>query len=266
MTQAIRQWRAIFSIYAQENLAYPAVTVIWILTDVVTAITMPLVFISAARGGMIQGFDASDFATYYLVMIAVTCFVTCHLMWEVALEIKEGQFSVALMRPMDYLAFSFCRSLAYRLTRPLLLLPIFLLLVAGYWRFLGGVELHLGLEFWLALLLGHLVSFTFVMAMAMLALFVQETTSIFELYYLPMLFLSGQLIPVPLLPEWVQQAGRFFPFYYTTAFPTELAMGRVASADVLPGLGAQMGWIAGALLVQRVLWRLGLRQYTGVGM
>ena len=114
--------------------------------------------------------------------------------------------------------------------------------------------------------MGHLVSFTFVMMMAMLALFTQEVTSIFELYYIPMLFLSGQLFPIAMLPDWAGKLAKLFPFYFMTGAPTEILIGRVTGSGITNVLMTQAAWIAACYVVSRVLWSKGLKHYTGVGM
>ncbi|HRI44299.1 MAG TPA: ABC-2 family transporter protein [Fimbriimonadaceae bacterium] len=266
MNRMFRQWRALFSIYFQDGIAYKASGLIWVLTDVATAVTMPLVWAAASAGGAIQGFDQRAFVLYYLTMLLISCFVTCHYMWEIAWEIKEGIFSTYLVRPIGYMQLMFVRNFAWRIVRTMIFLPLFLLLIWAYGGYLGGQSLYLGWETWVAILLGHTLSFSFVMALGMLALFVQEATAIFELYYVPMLFLSGQLFPIALLPDWARNLAALFPFYYTTGFPTEVAIGRIGSTDALQGIGLQVAWIGGSLVLQRVLWAHGLRHYTGVGM
>lgn len=262
----LRKWWAVFAIYFQDGIAYRASGLIWITTDVVTAVTMPLVWASAAKGGYIQGFSAGDFVVYYLSMLMIASFVTSHIMWELATEIREGQFSTFLVRPVGFIEFTFFRNLSWRVLRPALFLPFFLLLLWAYRGFLQNVSLNLGWEFWASLVLGHLVSFFFVVAMSMLALFVQEASSIFELYYFPMLFLSGQVFPVSLLPDWARQLTTFFPFYFTSGAPTEILIGRV-QASAVPGiLWTQVGWIVLCAVAAKLLWGRGLRHYTGVGM
>lgn len=266
MERTLRHWRAVLAIYVQDGLAYRASALIWVLTDVTTAVTMPLVMAAAAAGGAIQGYDGQAFILYYLTMLMVTSFVTSHFMWEIANEIKEGVFSVYLVRPISFFQFMAMRNLAWRVVRTIIFMPLFASLVLLYANHLGGASLHLGPVFWLSVVLGHLVSFTFVMAIAMIALFIQEAQAVFELYYVPMLFLSGQLFPVALLPDWARALALAFPFYYTTGLPTEIAVGRLAAGGEWPLIGGQVAWIVGSYLAYRVLWRLGLRHYSGVGM
>lgn len=266
MNSAIRKWRAVFGIYFQEGLAYRASGLIWIMTDLVTAVTMPLVWARASSSGDIAGYRSADFVLYYLCMLLMGCFITSHIMWEVAMEIKEGQFSTALLRPISFFQLTFFRNLSWRIIRTSLFLPIFLVLLWGYRGFLGDAHVHLGLPFWISFVLGHLVSFNFVVMMALVALFTQEAMSIFELYYVPMLFLSGQIFPISLLPAWAGNLAKVFPFYYTTGAPTEILIGRVQGDAVWSVIGMQCLWIAVAYVVGHALWKRGLRHYSGVGM
>jgi ABC-2 type transport system permease protein len=261
-----RKWRAVFGIFFQEGLAYRASGLIWVMTDLVTALTMPLVWAAASKTGPIAGFTTADFVLYYLSMLMLGSFVTSHMMWDVATEIKEGQFSTNLVRPISFYQYTFFRNLSWRIIRSCIFAPIFIGLLFLYRGHLENAQLHMAWPFWTSLLLGHLVSFTFIMSIAMLALVVTEIYSIFELYYIPMLFLSGQLFPVAVLPEWARNLAHLFPFYYTTGAPTEILIGRTTGGDITRVLLMQCAWVVINYLVARALWKVGLKYYTGVGM
>ncbi|MCH8978147.1 MAG: ABC-2 family transporter protein [Armatimonadetes bacterium] len=262
----LRHWKALFSVFLQDGLAYRAQGLIWILTDVSLAVTMPLVWIAAAKGGTIHGFAAGDFVLYYLCVLMLSQFVQSHFMWDVAFEIKEGVFSAQIIRPINWLEFMVVRNFTWRCIRVVLFLPWFVLFVVLYSGYLETSGLFLGWQFWLSVVLGHSVSVMTVLAMALIALFVHEAYSIFELYYLPMLFLSGQLFPIAMYPQWAQTLADWLPFYYTVGAPTEMLVGRVPVGDMGRILLLQAVWVVVMYLAFRVMWRLGLRQYTGVGM
>lgn len=266
LATATRQMVGLYRIYIQDGLAYKAAGFIWILTDVTTAVTMPLVWLAASKTGTIAGFTGSDLVVYYLCMLLVSCFVVCHYMWDISQEIKEGAFSAQIIRPVPYLRYILARNFAWRCVRTSIFLPFFVLILWGYSASLGSVRLNLSWEFWLSLAFGHTLSVVFVTGLAMIALFVEEAHSIFEIYYIPMLFLSGQLFPMDLFPAWVKNLAIIFPFYYTTGAPTEIVTGRVAGPDVFRVLAVQVAWIAFSYVMFKVLFRYGTRRYTGVGM
>lgn len=262
----LRQWAAVVRIYLADLLAYPATVTIWVLTDVVGAVVGPLVWLAAKHQGQIAGYTPEALVLYYVSMLLVGGFVTSHFMWDIGMEIKEGQFTAHILRPLSYLEYTLCRNFAWRLGRTAVTMPWFLLIAFAYAATLGSSPVHWGWETWASILLGHLVSISTVLALAMLALYVEEARTVFELYYLPMLFLSGQMFPVAMLPSWAQGLVRSTPFYYTTGLPTEILVGKVSGAQAHAGMLVQAAWVVGGLVLYSLLFRGGMRRYTAVGM
>lgn len=88
----------------------------------------------------------------------------------------------------------------------------------------------------------------------------------FSLYYAPMLLLSGWVAPIALMPGWLQALAVVFPFRYTTAVPVEIAIGKLQGEAMWVEIGLQALWVFIGAGAAQMLWRKGLRQYTGVGM
>jgi len=103
-------------------------------------------------------------------------------------------------------------------------------------------------------------------ARGLLAVFMQDVLSVSHVYYVPMLFLAGQFVPIGVFPGWLQALSRYMPFQYTVALPTEVFMGRVPETLAWQGIGMQVAWTVSLYLLSRLSWRKGLLYYTGVGM
>lgn len=230
------------------------------------AVTMPLVWIAASKGGQINGYSSGDFVTYYLCVLLLNQFVQSHFMWDVAFEVKEGVFSSQIVRPIPWLEFMLLRNFMWRCIRLCLFVPWFILFAILYRSQMGGAEFSFGWTFWISFLLGHCVSVMTVLTLALLALFVQEAQSLFEIYYLPMLFLSGQMFPVAMYPGWVQTIAAWLPFYYTVGAPTEILTSRTTGSDALQVICIQVVWVIGLIVAHKIMWRFGLKHYSGVGM
>lgn len=267
LRRTARTWRRVFSVFVQDALIYRAVAVVWILTDTIPALVMPLLWMASFNGrSEIGGFGRSDFAAYYLVLLFVTNLVQCHVLWEMATDIKEGRFSTYLIRPFAYQTMHYLGFLAWRITRTALFLPVFALVAFLFRRELGGAQFHPGAAFFASLVLGHFVSFFITYAFGLLALFFVETRSLFNFWYMPLIIFSGQIAPLELFPPAWRTVANFLPFRYTIALPTEILLGRLTPAETLRGLVMQLAWIALAYVAGRVLWRTGLKQFTGVGL
>jgi ABC-2 type transport system permease protein len=267
MLRLLPKVMALLRIYMEDSLAYRASAFIWMLTDVVQCLVMPLVWLSAYNGrAALGGYQPGEMVSYYVVMALVSNFITSHLMWDLAWEIKEGILSQWLLRPVPVFWMLFARNISWRLLRMVLFVPVALLAVLYYGRMVALSPLNLGVWFWVSVLLGHLVSFLMAFALACLAFWLQEAQSVFSLYYAPMLLLSGWVAPIGLMPGWLQGLAFVLPFRYTTAVPVEIAVGKLGGDALWLSLAGQLFWIGMASLLGWFLWRRGIRQYTGVGM
>ena len=267
LVRGARKWWRIFSVFAQDALAYRAVAVIWILTDAIPALVMPLIWLAAFNGrAEIAGFAPSQITAYYLVLLFITNLVQCHQMWEMAQDIKEGRFSSYLIRPFSYGTMNYLSFLAWRIMRTALFLPIFAVAVYLFRGNLQWQDYYLGWPFFASVALGHLVSFFISYAMGLLALHFVETRSLFNFWYMPLLVFSGQVAPLAMFPPTVQRIAEVLPFRYTVALPTEIFLGRLSPSQMQQGLLWQLAWIGIAYVIGWLLWRTGVKRFTGVGL
>ena len=79
------------------------------------------------------------------------------------------------------------------------------------------------------------------------------------------LLLSGRLVPMPLMPDWVQEIARFLPFQWAFYFPIESLVGDLSNEELVRGLFVQLLWILIGLAIFRVAWRFAIRRYSAVG-
>jgi ABC-2 type transport system permease protein len=97
----------------------------------------------------------------------------------------------------------------------------------------------------------------------MVAFWSEWANAIEDLWFFAYLFLSGYLAPMTLFPEGVRRLAELTPFPYLIYMPTRILMGQ--PADVARGLTVSAVWAAVFFLLYRVLWRAGLRRYSGMG-
>ncbi len=262
-----RKWGRMFTVFAQDALAYRASAVIWMLTDAIPALVMPLVWLASYNGRSdIQGFRPSDMIAYYLILLGITNLVQCHVMWEIAVDIKEGRFASFLIRPFSYCTTQYLGFLAWRILRTALFIPLFIAAAFLFRNSLHWETYHFSAAFFVSVVLGHFVSFFLTYAFGLLALYFVETRSLFNFWYMPMIIFSGQVAPIALFPDKMQRLAEFLPFRYTIALPTEIFLGRITGDAIAKGLLTQVAWIVAAYLIGRVLWNNGLKRFTGVGL
>lgn len=116
-----------------------------------------------------------------------------------------------------------------------------------------------------ALLLGFAVRFVVEWTLGLAAFWTTRVSALNHLYYVAVLFLSGQIAPLSLFPEPIRVAAALLPFRWTVAFPVELLIGRLSFEAALQGLAAQLVWLVLGLLLLWRTWRAGVRRYSAVG-
>lgn len=261
------------SIYAAKfraeialQVAYRGALVIWLLGLLIEPIVYLVVWTTVARsqGGQVGGFGAGDFAAYFtLLMIVNQLTFTWHYFffeWRV----KEGFFSPLLLRPVHPIHNDIAENLTFKLLTFTVVGPVAIFLIVTFGATLRSEPWQL-LAFVPALALAMALRFVVEWTLALAAFWITRTGALNETYYLGMLFLSGQVAPLVLFPQLVQSIAYLLPFRWMISFPVETALGRLGPADVLIGYGAQLAWIAAALVLLRVVWRAGIRRYSAVG-
>jgi ABC-2 type transport system permease protein len=66
-------------------------------------------------------------------------------------------------------------------------------------------------------------------------------------------FLMGGLIPIPLMPDWLQFILNWLPFRYVADLPFRVFSGNISGMDALTQMGIQLIWLL-LLLVIGKLW------------
>jgi ABC-2 type transport system permease protein len=225
------------------------------------------IYAGGGHPGAQAGFTQAQMIFYYL-MVAVVDVLTAvnEDDWQIAADIREGNISQFLLKPVDYLWYRLCLFISGRIAFAVMaLLPLaaFIFLYRENFQMPPGGMAFAG--FIAALGLTALLQFLISYAMAMLAFWLLEiSTFIFILYAFEYLA-SGHLFPLDLLPTGLKHLLYFTPFPYQLYFPIEIYLGRVAGAALWQGLAMQLMWVGAAYAFARFMWRRGIRKYAAFG-
>ena len=225
---------------------------------------------TAARGGTITNkahtatFGQGDFVAYFLVFMIFGHLTMSWDAFEFAWRVRTGELSPRLLRPIHPIHGDIAVNIGFKLITSAMLLPfwvaLFILLKPSLphpdWRMLGLP---------LAVILAGLLRYVWQYALAVIAFWTTRVDAINQLFFTLDSFLSGRIAPLALLPGWMGAAAAWSPFSAMGSFPVMLALGRVPGDQVLVGFVVQLAWIAVGILVLRVLWSAGVKQYSAVG-
>jgi ABC-2 type transport system permease protein len=98
---------------------------------------------------------------------------------------------------------------------------------------------------------------------AMLAFWTERASAVENFWFLFYLFLSGMIAPLEVFPPSVRAVVLCTPFPYMIDFPASILVG--LPVDLGRGFLSMVGWILVFLGLNRLLWRRGLKRYSGMG-
>jgi ABC-2 type transport system permease protein len=245
---------------------YRASLLIWMIGHVLEPLVYLIVWsvVADSGGGSVGDYAERDFAAYFIVLMLVNNVTYTWIMYEFEYRIRHGSLSFALLRPVHPIH----SDIADNVSSKMITLP-FMLAVAGLLALIFHPALSpepwaIGL-FVPALLLAFLVRFLLEWTLAQAAFWTTRVSAINQTYFVLLLFLSGQIAPITLMPRPVQILAEILPFRAMVGFPVELLLGRLTLSDVLSGIGTQAVWVIIGLVLLRVVWRAGVRVYSAVG-
>jgi len=244
-------------------LVYRAEIIIWMLTGVLPLV-MLAAWLSLGAGGPIGSFEPQDFIAYYLGAIFVRQMTGVWIVWDIDYQIRQGEFSTLLLRPIDPIHHWLVTAAGNKWLRFLLLTPV---LIAAAW-FTGArfEPTPLSIAAFVPALFGAwLLSFLIQYCNGLLAFWTTRAVAVFDLWFGLWSIFSGYLIPLDLLPPAVQRLTFWLPFRYQLAVPLEILLGRLQGRELALGLVLQWAWIALFFVLNRVLWKSGVRKYSAVG-
>ena len=241
-------------------------TVMWLIGLLIEPIIYLVVWttIARAQGGSVQGYTASDFATYYLALLVVRQATIAPSPYRQANRIKRGEMSALLLRPIHPLHSDLADGYVQKLSSLFVLIP----LVVGV-GLAFGAQIHpplwSALMFVPAVFVAGLLRFFFQYAVSCIAFWTDKLDGIWQGYVTMQTFLGGILAPLPLLPLPLRIMATILPFRWIFSFPTELVLGRLTVQTALAEFAVQIAWTLLSILLLHLLWRAGIKRYSAVG-
>ncbi|MBA2740690.1 MAG: ABC-2 family transporter protein [Actinobacteria bacterium] len=257
---------ATMRIAVQEQFQYRAANYFYMLGMVAEPVIYLVVWTTIAeqQGGSVQGLTAGYFAAYYIVWTLVRNMniVFGAPFWE--FRIREGELNKDLLRPVLPLHWDIAYFAGWKFVVILFWIPLAVGLSLVFDPTLDPRLLEVAV-FAVAIWGAYLVRTMLQESLGMLCFWTTRGAAIFDLYMTTELLLSGRLVPLPLMPDWVENIARFLPFQYAFFFPIESLVGDLSNAELARGLLAQVLWILIGLAIFRFAWKRAIKRYSAVG-
>lgn len=121
------------------------------------------------------------------------------------------------------------------------------------------------LLFLLSALFGYGVLWSISYVLQMLSFWLLNVWAIMTIKNVFVNVLSGSMIPLWFMPEWMQGVLAFTPFSSIYFTPVQIYLGQLALPEILRGFVTQLVWIVLFLLIGRFLWNKGQKKLVVQG-
>lgn len=270
MSRLKKYWH-VLNIGIQNNLTYRfnflARSVFGLIPLVAVLYVWRTIYSGKPPNAVIGSYSLAEMTSYYLLTTLVDALTAVNEDdWQIAADIKDGNISQFLLKPIDYLTYRVCLFFSGRITYlAVAAIPLTLFMLSLHQYFVLPADWASFGLFLFATLLTALLQFFMSYTMAMLAFWVLEVSTFIFIVFAFEYIASGHLFPLDILPHGLQQVLQYTPFPYQLYFPVSLYLGKVSGSDLVRGFAIQTGWVLIMYCMARLMWSRGIRKYSAVG-
>jgi ABC-2 type transport system permease protein len=250
----------------QEQFQYRTANSMFMIGMVVEPVVYLVVWsvVAEASGGSVGGYTPGGFAAYYIVWMLVRNMNIVFTPYGWEFRIREGQLSGMLLRPIHPLHYDLAYFAGWKVIAVLLWVPIAVVLA---WLFPPELSVNLAqvATFLVAIWGAYVIRTLLLFVLGMITLWTTRVAALFELYFTAELLLSGRLVPLDLMPDWVLRWVDWLPFRSTFGFPIEALVSDLSGPELVRGLVAQLIWIVVGWALAMAVWKRAIRRYSAVG-
>ncbi|MGF1491877.1 MAG: ABC transporter permease [Microcoleaceae cyanobacterium] len=261
MKRILRLAQTFLSTYYAYMLEYRAELFLWALSGSLPFILMG-VWMQAAEAEALP-LSQIDFARYFVAAFVVRQANVVWVIWEFEKDVVQGRLSPKLLQPIDPVWHHVAAHISERFARLPFIIGIVALFFVLYPEAIWFPSLQTVLVFLLILAMAFGFRFLIQYTFSLLAFWTERVAAIEDIWYLPYLFLSGITAPLEVFPPGIQEVVLWTPFPYLIHFPAALLVGlpvNLGRGFLIMGI-----WAVLFFVLNRWLWRRGLRKYSGMG-
>lgn len=177
---------------------------------------------------------------------------------------REGQMGIELLRPLDFQAATYVRNIAEVGVGLVVQIP--LAIVAWLlFHFQLPTDPLIWLAFIISLVLGNAVLFCFDWIVGCVSFYSTETWGLGVMRFSIATFFSGALVPLAMMPDWLQTIAAILPFSHALYVPVSLLSGITPLADMPRIWGIQLVYLLLLGLLSRWVFKVSVRKVTVQG-
>jgi ABC-2 type transport system permease protein len=254
----MRAYYSLFKMRLLKGLQYRAAALAGVSTQFFWGFMYIMIY--EAFYGSTSAVQPISFRELILVLWLQQSFLVFIILWfrdsELINLITSGDIAYELCRPTDLYGFWYAKLIAQRLSGALLrCFPILIVasLLPYPYKFSLPANFLTFMLFIITLILGLVLVVAISMLIYISIFYTMSGVGSLLIFGVFGEFMSGLIIPVPLMPESLKKIVYIFPFRYVSDLPFRIYAGNIASKEALIGILTQIVWIIALVTIGR-LW------------
>ena len=214
----------------------------------------------------LNGYSYSGMVSYFLLVMVARAFSSMPgLANGIAQSVRDGSVRKYLLQPVDMLDYLFWHRIAHKLVYYVVAIGPFTLVFWLCRAWLPGWPEPFVLAACVcSLVMAFLVGFLIESLIGLVSFWFLEVSSLIFIYMMMSYFLSGHMIPLEWIADWIPWV-HYLPFRYLAYSPAAILLGRIPADALVMELSIQAAWIVALFLLNRVTFHYGVRRYGAFG-
>lgn len=255
----------------KTQLAYRGAFFIWAFISLFSSFISYFLWMAiygSSESGVIGNLTQNEMIVYIFMVYITSSLVSISISSWIGYDVVEGRVAMNLIKPIDYrfsLIAEAMGDMLYHLVVPGVFiwagLEAYKVLVLG----MQLVSLSTVVLYLCSVVMSFLIYVLFDFCFGMVAFF---TTYIFGLRMAKtalLSFLTGQLIPISLFPEFAQRIFDCLPFSSMIYTPVMIYLGKYTGQELLFAMGRQFVWIVILYWLGSIIWEKVTRRLVVLG-
>ena len=259
----MQAYRGLFKMSFKGELQYRAKAISGITTQFFWGIMYVYLYTAFMHGSTIDGFSISQMASFIWLGQAFFALRYVDLPKKCAKEIENGDVCYKFVRPINLYNQWYFEYLGYKLSASLLrFLPIVILaslLPANIGLSLPASFTAFSL-FFIALIIGALLTGAISMIIVYLTFKTQSAKGTQTLVNTLCGILGGFFIPIPLMPQVIQNVLNYLPFRFIVDLPFRIYIGSIATKPAIIFIAISLAWLVALILIGKWLMNKALKK------
>ncbi len=204
-----------------------------------------------------MGFSMTDMVVYLFLSNATGEITFSSVSTDIGEEIRDGSISMRLIKPVNTDMSYFATEIGGSIIRFVVFaLPVTIGIEIYRYCMLGRImfEPVNFLLYLLSALLAYIISFRVNLCFGFVAFYVKNLWGIGILKNSIVNFLSGSLIPLAFMPEWMKTILEYMPFSSMNYTPVMIYMGKYGTTELFVRLAVQAVWALLVYGLSKLIW------------